>query len=161
MGCGDDLKWPQPRGRQTKRGRPAKVKGTQAKKIKRETFMISLNRQPLVVVALAASVLSLMVGTAPLAHAGSETISYEFQFEGNPSTGYQWRLNASASKGLDIVDVESLGYGEPTSRLIGAPAPFRFRLTCTGSGTAELHFDYVSPDNTTIAQTHTHWARCE
>jgi predicted secreted protein len=100
------------------------------------------------------------------ASASSRTIksgnSYEFQFDGNPSTGYQWKLNEAQSSGLDVVKVESLGYGRPLTKKIGAPAPFLFRITCQSEGNAELHFDYVSPGSAqTVAESHTHWARCE
>jgi inhibitor of cysteine peptidase len=88
--------------------------------------------------------------------------SYEFQFDGNPSTGYKWQLNEAASSGLDIVRIEVLGYDRPLSKLIGAPAPFVFRLTCMAEGFVELQFDYVSPGSEkTVANSHTHWARCE
>jgi predicted secreted protein len=88
--------------------------------------------------------------------------SYEFEMEGNPSTGYKWKLNAQASTGLDVVKVEALGYGKAKSRKVGAPAIFIFRITCIGSGFARLQFDYVSPgSNRKVARSHTHDLRCE
>ena len=87
--------------------------------------------------------------------------SYEFQVAGNPSTGYRWSFNSSKSSGLDVVKIDDLGYGNPASRKLGAPAPYRFRLTCLKAGSAELVFDYVAPDRHTIGKSHVHWVRCK
>lgn len=87
--------------------------------------------------------------------------SYEFQLEGNPSTGYSWFFNGSKSSGLDVVKIDDLGYGTPASLRLGAPAPYRFRLTCLKAGPAELVFDYVAPDRNTIGKSHVHWVRCK
>jgi inhibitor of cysteine peptidase len=72
--------------------------------------------------------------------------SWVIEMEGNPSTGYKWRLNAAGSENPSIVKVEDLGYGEPKGKkLMGAPAAQRFRLTAISPGFAKLHFDYVQP----------------
>jgi predicted secreted protein len=86
--------------------------------------------------------------------------SLEVRLPGNPSTGYQWRLNAETSSGLERVDVESLGYGEPESDLMGAPAPFVFRVVCVSAGAVMLRFDYVSPSGLTISKTAEHEMDC-
>jgi len=73
---------------------------------------------------------------------------WEFKLEGNPGTGYTWRLDAAASHGLDLIKLESLGYmsGKKTRPgMVGAPAPFVFRLTCLKPGDADLWFQYVGP----------------
>jgi inhibitor of cysteine peptidase len=72
--------------------------------------------------------------------------SWVIEMEGNPSTGYKWRLNQAGSENPSIVKVEDLGYGEPKGKkLMGAPAPQRFRLTGISPGFAKLHFEYVQP----------------
>ena len=71
--------------------------------------------------------------------------SWVVEFEGNPSTGYKWRLDQAGSENPAIVEVEDLGYGEAKSKLLGAPAPQRFRLTGLSAGFAKLHFEYVQP----------------
>jgi len=78
----------------------------------------------------------------------SSGASYIFELEGNPFVGYRWRLNPRASENLAIVMVEDLGYGEGKSigkKLIGAPAPYRFRITALTPGFARLYFEYVHP----------------
>jgi predicted secreted protein len=73
--------------------------------------------------------------------------AWEFQFQGNPSTGYRWQLDAPRSKGLDVVSLASLGYvgGGARAGWVGAPAPFKFRVTCLKAGLAQLAFEYVGP----------------
>jgi inhibitor of cysteine peptidase len=74
--------------------------------------------------------------------------SYVFELGGNPSTGYKWRLNQGASENLAIVTVEDLGYSAAKTsgkKLVGAPAPYRFRITGLAPGSARLHFEYVRP----------------
>jgi Predicted secreted protein len=74
--------------------------------------------------------------------------SYVLELGGNPSTGYRWRLNQGSSENLAIVKVEDLGYGEAKSsgkKLLGAPAPYRFRITGLSPGFAKLAFEYVQP----------------
>ena len=73
--------------------------------------------------------------------------SQVFQFRGNPSTGYRWMLDRPSSSGLALVKLESLGYASAPHKpgLVGAPAPFRFRVTCLKAGAAHLNFDYVGP----------------
>ena len=74
---------------------------------------------------------------------------WEFQFEGNPGTGYTWQLDGAASDGLDLIELKSLGYVSRRKKdrpvVVGAPAPFLFRLTCVKPGHADLWFVYVGP----------------
>jgi inhibitor of cysteine peptidase len=74
--------------------------------------------------------------------------SWVVEMQGNPSTGYKWRLDQAGSENPSIVKVEDLGYGEAKTegkKLLGAPAPQRFRLTGLSAGFAKLHFEYVQP----------------
>lgn len=87
--------------------------------------------------------------------------SEEFHFDGKPSTGYRWFLDEDASTGLGVVDVETLGYGETYTRLLGASAPYRFRIGCEREGRAELVFDYVSPGGASVAETRMLHIVCE
>jgi predicted secreted protein len=89
--------------------------------------------------------------------------SWEFELQGNPSTGYHWELNPTASSGLDLVKVESLGYASGSGKpgMVGAPAPFVFRLTCVKAGTAQLIFDYIGPTGKRSQDSHEAWVRCE
>ncbi|HUS96987.1 MAG TPA: protease inhibitor I42 family protein [Hyphomicrobiaceae bacterium] len=88
---------------------------------------------------------------------------WEFQFEGNPSTGYTWQLDAAASDGLDLIKLESLGYESGTKRsgMVGRPAPFKFRITCIKPGSADLWFKYVGPTGKRSSNRHEVWVRCE
>ena len=89
--------------------------------------------------------------------------SWEFELQGNPSTGYHWELNTTASSGLDVVKVELLGYASGSGKpgLVGAPAPFVFRFTCVKAGTAQLFFDYIGPTGKLSREQHEAWVRCE
>ena len=71
--------------------------------------------------------------------------SWVVEMQGNPSTGYKWRLDPAGSENVSIVKVEDLGYGEGKGKLLGAPASQRFRLTGLSAGFAKLHFEYVQP----------------
>ena len=87
--------------------------------------------------------------------------SYVIELQGNPSTGYRWRLNASSSENLGIVKVADLGYSSARRGLIGAPAQQRFRITVTGAGFAKLVFDYVQPWEGKPSRVHEHWVHGE
>lgn len=70
------------------------------------------------------------------------------EFEGNPSTGYRWRLDEAGSENPAIVAVVDLGYGASSSKgkkLIGAPEMQRFRITGLKAGSARLRFQYLQP----------------
>ncbi|MGE0737486.1 MAG: protease inhibitor I42 family protein [Alphaproteobacteria bacterium] len=90
--------------------------------------------------------------------------AFDFQLDGNPSTGYRWQLNKVTSSGLDIVRVESLGYQSKPSAgkvVVGQPAPFVFRIACVKAGFAHLIFDYVPPSGQAANKSHETWVRCE
>jgi inhibitor of cysteine peptidase len=90
--------------------------------------------------------------------------SWVVEMQGNPSTGYTWRLDPGASENVSIVKVEDLGYGESKSsgkKLIGAPAPYRFRITGVSQGFAKLHFEYVQPWVGKPAKTEDIWVRVD
>lgn len=74
--------------------------------------------------------------------------SWAFELEGNPSTGYQWRLNKAASTGLALIRLESLGYTNSRKTKpgrVGAPAPFKFRITGLKPGRTRVVIDYLRP----------------
>ncbi|MEJ2377246.1 MAG: protease inhibitor I42 family protein [Pseudolabrys sp.] len=85
-----------------------------------------------------------------------------FDLPGNPSTGYHWYLNRGRSTGTNVVKVDSLGYarGGHKPGLVGAPAPFRFRITCVKAGVAHLRFDYIGPTHKPSGKHHDLSVRC-
>ena len=90
--------------------------------------------------------------------------SWEFQFEGNPSTGYTWQLDAAASDGLALIELQSLGYGSGKKKrpgMVGTPAPFKFRITCIKPGYADLWFEYLGPTGKRSRDRHEVWVRCD
>ena len=91
--------------------------------------------------------------------------SHEWSLEGNPSTGYVWVLDEENSTGLDLVEVESLGYRKDTDSsgktLMGAPRRFYFRLTFQKPGSAKLVFSYLRPWVKTVKESHAHDVKCE
>jgi len=89
-------------------------------------------------------------------------LDYIFELQGNPGTGYVWRLNQGASENLALVKVDDLGYGESASgkkKLLGAPAPYRFRITGVAPGFAKLVFDYLRPWEGKPEKTEELWVR--
>jgi predicted secreted protein len=93
--------------------------------------------------------------------------SWVIELKGNPSTGYKWRLNEGSSENLAIVKVEDLGYGESSGSskkghvMVGAPAPYRFRITGLSAGFAKLHFEYVRPWVGSPTKTEDVWVHIE
>jgi predicted secreted protein len=90
--------------------------------------------------------------------------AFALELEGNPSTGYRWRLNESKSTGLDAVRVEPMGYRSKPGGgkvVVGAPALFVFRITCVKAGSAQLFFDYVGPTGTLSDRMDEARVRCE
>lgn len=66
--------------------------------------------------------------------------------KGNPSTGYQWRLNEARSPGADGIAFENLGWEAiEDNRRIGAPRLLRLEVLPERAGTATLVFDYLRP----------------
>jgi predicted secreted protein len=92
--------------------------------------------------------------------------AWDFQIEGNPSSGYVWRLDQAGSENLAIVKVEDLGYGPPEAaegkeKWVGRPAPYRFRITGLAPGSAKLHFAYVRPWEGEPNKSEDLWVRIE
>jgi len=61
----------------------------------------------------------------------------------NPSTGYQWKIDETASSNLDAVRITDLGHEEAQSHLIGAPGKHSWRIEGVAPGTAQLVLDYL------------------
>jgi predicted secreted protein len=118
---------------------------------------------PLTLAALGLAVLLLAGGGLAARETKSLRVgtSWVVEMQGNPSTGYKWRLDPAGSENPSIVKVEDLGYGEPKSKLLGAPAPQRFRLTGLSAGFAKLHFEYVQPWVGKPGKTEDVWVRVE
>ena len=80
---------------------------------------------------------------------GAPGDSYVVELEGNPSTGYRWKLSEPSSENLGILRVDDLGYRaakkEPGRVLVGAPRPYEFRITLLSPGAAKLLFEYLRP----------------
>ncbi len=62
----------------------------------------------------------------------------------NPSTGYSWRLDAAASKGLDRLAITDQGH-EKGRNLPGAPGTHAWRIEALEPGKATIHFAYRRP----------------
>lgn len=70
------------------------------------------------------------------------------ELDGNPSTGFRWEFDATASENANLVGVEDLGYAKrelaPGQRpVLGAPSKYQFRVTGAEVGTAKLVFNYI------------------
>ena len=99
--------------------------------------------------AVALILMTLVIGYTPFEVRAQHVLrvgeSWAFELEGNPSTGYQWRVNKAASTGLGLIRLESLGYANSRKTKpgkVGAPAPFKFRITGLKPGSTRLVFDY-------------------
>ena len=73
--------------------------------------------------------------------------AFEFELEGNPSTGYDWDWTATAAASLALVEITDLGAVEmtgarPARGVVGAPVLRRWRVTARAAGTAQLTFSY-------------------
>lgn len=115
---------------------------------------------------LGALAVAACAGLASAADARSAKLGtpFELVLEGNPSTGYRWQLNEAGSSGLDSVRVQALGYRSRPLRgriIVGAPAPFLFRITCVKRGAANLRFDYAAPARPRSGKTHEMRLRCQ
>ena len=103
------------------------------------------------VVALSIAVVQFApaAGAAEAERTGAVGDSYVIELDGNPSTGYRWKLNEAKSENLRILRIDDLGYRaaeKPAGKLIvGAPAPYQFRVTLLASGSATIAFEYLRP----------------
>lgn len=98
------------------------------------------------------SIATLAIGYAPIDARAQHVLrvgeSWAFELEGNPSTGYQWRVNHATSTGLGLISLESLGYTrshKTKPRKVGAPVPFKFRITGLNPGRTRLVLHYLRP----------------
>jgi len=93
---------------------------------------------------------------APMAVRAAETVrtgaagdSYVLELDGNPSTGYRWKLSEAKSENLRILRIDDLGYraaqSTPGKLIVGAPAPYQFRVTLLAADSATIVFDYLRP----------------
>ena len=101
---------------------------------------------------VAVTLMTLAIGYAPIEAKAQRVLrvgeSWAFELEGNPSTGYRWQVNKAASIGLGLIKLEALGYTDSRKTKpgkVGAPAPFKFRITGLKSGSTRLIFDYSRP----------------
>jgi inhibitor of cysteine peptidase len=118
-------------------------------------------------VAVAALTLLSLAGSGVLAQERSETrqsatigVPFEIALPSNPSTGYQWRIDTSASSNLQNVRIDDLGTSSPPSGgrqpLIGAPVTQRWVTTPLGVGSVRLVLTYSrSWESVPPAKTHT------
>lgn len=64
---------------------------------------------------------------------------------GNPSVGYKWRLNKDLSKGLDLVDVDEIGWllaQKGRSMFFQKQSVLNVLVSAKTVGQADLVFDY-------------------
>lgn len=76
--------------------------------------------------------------------------TFTYKLEGNPSTGYVWRVSTTASENTALLKIEDLGSSNPTPDkdkhpLLGAPEEHAFRITTVAPGLAKVVFEYVRP----------------
>jgi inhibitor of cysteine peptidase len=86
---------------------------------------------------------------AEMERTGAVGDSYALELDGNPSTGYRWKLSEAKSGNLRILRIDDLGYraaqSTPGKLIVGAPAPYRFRVTLLAAGSATIVFEYLRP----------------
>lgn len=104
------------------------------------------------IVGLALVLITLAIGYAPIEVRAERVLhvgeTWTFELEGNPSTGYQWRVNKAASSGLGLIRLDSVGYTadrKTKPERVGVSAPFKFRVTGLKPGRARLVLDYSRP----------------
>jgi inhibitor of cysteine peptidase len=76
-----------------------------------------------------------------------------FELTENPSTGYSWRLDAAASRGLDHVSITDLGH-RPGASMPGAPGTRRWRIRGLAPGRATMVFAYQRSWEPASVKTH-------
>jgi inhibitor of cysteine peptidase len=66
------------------------------------------------------------------------------ELQENPSTGYRWQVDASASANLSILRIEDRGVASGASRkpLLGAPGVHRWSIAAVNAGSARVTFVY-------------------
>jgi inhibitor of cysteine peptidase len=78
------------------------------------------------------------------------------ELEENPSTGYRWGVDATASSNLSILRIGDLGFSQDSGgkRLLGAPGIHRWSVQATSAGGASVSFVYRRPWEATFARKH-------
>jgi len=78
------------------------------------------------------------------------------ELEENPSTGYRWAVDATASSNLSILRIGDLGFSQDSGgkRLLGAPGIHRWSVEATSAGSASVSFVYRRPWEATFARKH-------
>jgi inhibitor of cysteine peptidase len=66
------------------------------------------------------------------------------QFAENPTTGYSWRIDESASAGLDHVEIVDGGHTRGAN-MPGAPGTRRWTVRAVSPGQATIAFQYQRP----------------
>jgi len=112
--------------------------------ISRRRFALTL------AVGLGVTLLAPMAARAAEAErTGAVGDSYVLELDGNPSTGYRWKLSEAKSENLRILRIDDLGYGAaqspPGKLIVGAPASYRFRVTLLAAGSTTIVFEYLRP----------------
>lgn len=86
-------------------------------------------------------------GASEAVRVGAVGDSFVLELNGNPSTGYRWKINETKSENLGILQVDDLGYSAAKKQegkvLVGAPQSYRFRITLKASGAAKIAFEYL------------------
>lgn len=67
-----------------------------------------------------------------------------FQLPETPSTGYSWRIDRTASKGLDRLEITDQGHRRGAD-MPGAPGTRLWRIRALRPGTAAIVFAYQRP----------------
>ncbi|QWG14482.1 protease inhibitor I42 family protein [Bradyrhizobium sediminis] len=104
-------------------------------------------RAPLACLLLAAAILT-AAGTE--AYAADQTLQLAvgqeaaIELEENPSTGYQWTIDAKAGVNASILRINDRGFLQNADgkRLLGAPGIHRWSIAATSAGSASVTFVY-------------------
>jgi inhibitor of cysteine peptidase len=70
--------------------------------------------------------------------------AFSISYDENPSTGYSWRIDASASAGLDCISIADGGHAPGASRP-GAPGTHLWTVRALKPGRAAIQFVYQRP----------------
>ena len=104
-------------------------------------------RRQLALAAICAAVIALAPPIAKaqpairLATGESRTVT----FAENPSTGYSWAIDPTASRNLEALSITDLGYLPGSETMPGAPGKHSWRIGGVSPGQAEIVFVYQRP----------------
>jgi len=83
---------------------------------------------------------------------------FEIALVSNPSTGYEWQIDTTASSGLEHIDIDDLGTSPPPQRggepLIGAPVIHSWLVTPHKTGSVQLVLSYLRLPEEASEKTH-------